>query len=192
LSGKTHAIIFDHVGNTERHGLPDIPRVWTLEAKLKRKKSIPDEEVAISITTCKTVDCFAPYDSRLLRCPYCNSTKTITLSTSIKEVKGDLIELNLDVINMMKKQRGRIDNPPPVPTSQGDLVRLSALKRQRIRKEKQTELRKIISQWAGNMQFLGKSDSEIYKAFYSIAGVDILKAQTLGAGEATRLMEKFQ
>ena len=190
LKGKTHAIIFDHVGNVERHGLPDMPRIWSLEPKIKRKKSILDDELAIPITTCKR--CFAPYDSRLSKCPHCGAVKTVVFRTSIKEVRGNLTELHPDIIKIMKKERDRIDNPPPVPTAQGEIVRLSALKRQRIRKRKQTELRGMISQWAGNLKFSGKTDSEIYKIFYSITGVDILKAQTLGAGDATRLMEKFQ
>lgn len=192
LEGKTHAIIFDHVGNVKRHGLPDMPRVWSLESNFKRTKSTPMEDLAIPITTCKTVGCFAPYDSRLSRCPYCKSIKTISSKTSIKQVKGDLTELHPDTIEIMKGERKKIDNPPPPPALQGDMIRFSVIKRQRIRKEKQIELRSMISQWAGNLRFSGKTDSEIYKIFYFITGVDILKAQTLGAGDATRLMEKLQ
>lgn len=192
LEGKTHAIIFDHVGNVKRHGLPDMPRIWSLEPKLKRIKSISVEELAVSITTCKNIGCFAPYDSKLLSCPYCNSIKTVSSRTSIKQVKGDLTELHQDIIKIMKDKRNRIDNPPPPPTSKGEVIRLSVLKRQRIRREKQIELRSFISQWSGNLSFLGKSDSEIYKIFYSITGVDMLKAQTLGAGDVTQLMEKLQ
>ena len=192
LPGKTHAIIFDHVGNVQRHGFPDMPRIWTLEPKIKRTKSTLTEELAIPITTCKNAGCFAPYDSRLSKCPYCGSVKTINYRTSIEQTKGDLTELHPDIILEMKKARSKIDNPPPPPTSKGEIVRLSVLKRQRIRKEKQIELRSLISQWAGNLRFFGKTDSEIYKIFYSITGVDILKAQTLGAGDATRLMEKLK
>ncbi len=191
LEGKTHAIIFDHVGNVERHGLPDMPRIWSLEPKPKRTKSTPVEELAIPITTCRTVGCFAPYDSKLSRCPYCNSIKTVSSRTSIKQVKGDLTELHPDLIAVMKEERSKIDNPPPPPTMQGEMIRKAVIKRQRIRKEKQIELRRMISQWAGNLRFSGKIDSEIHKIFYSVTGVDILKAQTLGAGDATRLMEKL-
>ena len=192
LKNKTHAIIFDHVGNVERHGLPDTPRIWSLEPKIRQTKSTVAEELVIPITTCKTVGCFAPYDSRLSRCPYCNSVKIISPKTSIKEIKGDLTELHPDIIDQMRREIDKIDNPPPPPTSKGEIVRLSVLKRQRIRKEKQSELRSIISQWAGNLRFIGKTDSEIYKIFYSITGIDILKAQTLGAGDAMQLMEKLR
>lgn len=33
----SRAVIFDHVNNISRHGLPDAPRVWTLEGKPKRE-----------------------------------------------------------------------------------------------------------------------------------------------------------
>lgn len=190
--GKTHAIIFDHVGNVEYHGLPDIPRVWSLEPKYNRRKSTSEDESLIRITICKAIGCFTPYDSRLLKCPYCNMVKIISPRTSIKQVKGDLTELHSDSITLIKKQRDKIDNPTPPPTSKGEIIRLSVLKRQRIRKNKQIELRSLISQWAGNLRFAGKTDTEIYRKFYSITRVDILTAQTLGVGDATKLMEKLQ
>ena len=34
----SRAVILDHVGNVHRHGLPDTPRVWTLESKPKRDR----------------------------------------------------------------------------------------------------------------------------------------------------------
>lgn len=189
LNGKTHAIIFDHVGNVEHHGLPNTTRVWSLEPKSKRKKSTLG---LTSIVICLAVGCFAPYDRKLLRCPYCNTLRIINSRDSIEKVDGNLTELHLDNIALIKKQRNKIDNPTPPPTSKGEIVRLSVLKRQRIRKDKQTELRTFVSQWAGNLRFLGKTDAEIYINFYSITGVDILTAQTLGVGDATQLLEKLQ
>ncbi len=46
------AVILDHVGNCHRHGLPDDPREWSLDAK-KRKPKAP------GITTCET--CFRAF-----------------------------------------------------------------------------------------------------------------------------------
>lgn len=37
------AIILDHVGNVHRHGMPDEPREWTLEGKLKGPKKGPKQ-----------------------------------------------------------------------------------------------------------------------------------------------------
>lgn len=60
-SGDKQAIILDHVGNWERHGLPDDPREWTLEpAKetetgLSKYKRCPEclHPVAKTARTCK-------------------------------------------------------------------------------------------------------------------------------------------
>ncbi len=46
------AVILDHVGSVHRHGLPDDPRDWSLDAK-KRKPKVP------GITTCET--CFRAF-----------------------------------------------------------------------------------------------------------------------------------
>lgn len=190
-AGKKNAIIFDHVGNVQRHGLPDVPRIWNLEPKPKKTRLIDIGQETL-ITICQNIGCFAPYDSKLSKCPYCNNIKTINPKMSIKEIQGDLTELHPDTINRLKIERYNIDNPPLPPTAQGEIVRLSVLKRQRIRKEKQIQLRSKISQWAGNLRFNGKTDSEIYKIFYYITGIDILKAQTLGSGNVDKLMEKLQ
>jgi DNA repair protein RadD len=36
LDGKTQATILDHVGNWERHGLPDRDRDWSLDRRERR------------------------------------------------------------------------------------------------------------------------------------------------------------
>lgn len=63
--GKT-AIIIDHVGNVNRHGLPDTEHTWTLEkANKKRKKS----ENTVKIKTC--TKCYQVYPFEMQVCPYC-------------------------------------------------------------------------------------------------------------------------
>lgn len=61
--GKSHALILDHAGNVNRHGLPDEVREWTLDAK-KRKKSNKDK--APSVRLCPT--CFAALPSGTTNC----------------------------------------------------------------------------------------------------------------------------
>lgn len=188
--GKISAIILDHVGNVERHGFPDMFRQWSLESKRKQTKSTLSIEPIITI--CTTEGCFAPYDSRLTQCPYCNTIKTIHARTTIKQVSGDLTELHIDTIERLKLKRKQIDNPPMAPTNKGEIVRLSVLKRQRIRREKQNILRNIITQWAGNLRFMGNSDSKIYRIFYNLTGVSILEAQALGGSQLDLIIEKLQ
>ena len=40
--GKEHALILDHAGNLARHGLPDAPRVWSLDAQPRRQREHDD------------------------------------------------------------------------------------------------------------------------------------------------------
>lgn len=47
------ALILDHVGNVHRHGLPDAPREWSLDGKLKKSGGV---------ATCK--QCFRAFDSK--------------------------------------------------------------------------------------------------------------------------------
>lgn len=63
------ATILDHVGNVDKHGLPDALRNWTLQGREKKRKD--DEDVGV--TTCQT--CFKVMPSPgspcgAPRCPY--------------------------------------------------------------------------------------------------------------------------
>lgn len=186
---KIKAIILDHVGNVRRHGFPDMSRQWSLDSKRKQKKS---DLYIEQITICTTEGCFAPYDSQLSECPYCNTTKTIDRRTTIKQVEGNLVELHIDTLKELRLKRKQIDDPPPPPTNKGEIVRLSVLKRQRIRRDKQNILRNMITQWAGNLRFMGNSDSQIYKIFYNLTGISVLEAQALGGNQLDQIIRKLQ
>ena len=41
---KTHGTVIDHVGNVVRHGLPDAPRQWSLEAPEGNRKGSSDPD----------------------------------------------------------------------------------------------------------------------------------------------------
>jgi superfamily II DNA or RNA helicase len=49
------ATVLDHVGQVDRHGLPDTPRTWSLDGKPRKKKDAAAD--GPSISTCKT--CYA-------------------------------------------------------------------------------------------------------------------------------------
>lgn len=61
--GKT-SVIIDHVGNVNRHGLPDDDREWSLKSKKTTKA-----ETEIKIKECE--NCFSVYSPKEERCPYC-------------------------------------------------------------------------------------------------------------------------
>jgi DNA repair protein RadD len=52
--GKERALILDFAGNTARHGMPDSPREWSLDAKPRRQREGPEAQ-------------------RLRRCPTCTA-----------------------------------------------------------------------------------------------------------------------
>lgn len=64
--GKEEAIILDHAGNCERHGLPDEPREWILEGSGVAKK---DDGSGPSLRICKK--CFAAQFPGSATCQYC-------------------------------------------------------------------------------------------------------------------------
>lgn len=85
--GKVSAIILDHVGNTMRHGLPDMHRVWSLEGSKRRSRSADPDD--LQIKTCSV--CFLVFSGRM--CPQC---KVAELSTGrqIDEREGELVEVS--------------------------------------------------------------------------------------------------
>lgn len=82
------AIILDHVGNWERHGLPDDPHEWTLDGKLKVKE-VSDKK--------RCPDCMHPVKKTERVCPHCGHMWTQTEETGArampKQVSGELIQI---------------------------------------------------------------------------------------------------
>ena len=64
--GKT-AIIIDHVGNVDRHGLPNADREWSLKGVIKKKQKAKLGEP----TTRTCDDCYATFWSAERICPLC-------------------------------------------------------------------------------------------------------------------------
>lgn len=62
--GKTRLIILDHAGNTSRHGFPDQPREWSLNA-VKRVAA----PAAQALKSCQ--GCSALIPARTMLCPHC-------------------------------------------------------------------------------------------------------------------------
>lgn len=87
--GKTHAIILDHAGNCERHGLPDEARDWSLEGSRKRKK----EDSTVHIKICPS--CFAANASWRKECSCCKYIFAV-VGREVEFVDGQLEEVQAD------------------------------------------------------------------------------------------------
>jgi superfamily II DNA or RNA helicase len=76
------SIIIDHVGNVMRHGLPDTPKNWRLDAK--REKKQPE----IKIRQC--LKCYAVYNSKLSACSECGYKPEVVQKTNKYQIMGDI------------------------------------------------------------------------------------------------------
>jgi superfamily II DNA or RNA helicase len=79
------AIILDHVGNVERHGLPTEERNWTLEGRDKRKR-----DAAPSVRMCPK--CFAANATTARVCGECGHEFT-TEARELEVSSGELVEI---------------------------------------------------------------------------------------------------
>lgn len=192
MIGKLWAIVIDHVGNVIRHGLPDQVRDFTLGRPVPKSKREPDENL-IPLSPC--VECTQPYERIKKVCPYCQHSKVPAGRSAPEFVDGDLFEISQEVLMRMRGEAAavmRTDNIP-VPMGVPAYVEQSIRTKHMHRAAAQSRLRDTLSMWAGwQREIKGRSDSEIYRAFYITYGADILSVQTLGETDADALREKLQ
>ena len=189
---KPHAIIIDHVGNIERHELPDAPQVWTLDRRDRRKKSGPSD--AIPVWACPA--CTAVYERIYPACPYCGHKPIPGSRNGPEQVDGDLIELDPAALAAMRGEVARVDLSPEdyraeLAAKYVPLIgQMAGVKRHKLRQEAQTALRASIAWWAGWQRAGERSDSESYRRFYHMFGIDVLSAQALNTPEALALADQ--
>lgn len=95
--GDKVAIILDHVGNIDRHGLPDEERKWSLDGKKGREKN---GEKAMPIKICKK--CYGAQPSYNRACQYCQEVFEVT-SREIEEVEGELSKVDKEKVKLKNR-----------------------------------------------------------------------------------------
>lgn len=99
---KTGLIIFDHVGNCLRHGLPDDDREWSLEGKEKGKKKAAADEVKIK----QCGSCYAVFRPGPQTCPHCGAP-VAGQQRELEVVEGELQKVDkLAIRKQQKKEQG--------------------------------------------------------------------------------------
>ena len=99
---KTCLIIFDHVGNCLRHGLPDDDREWSLEGKEKGKKKAAADEVKIK----QCGNCYAVFRPGPQTCPHCGAP-VAGQQRELEVVDGELQKVDkLAIRKQQKKEQG--------------------------------------------------------------------------------------
>lgn len=95
----TPAIILDHAGNLKRHGFPDSPYEWSLEAREKQAKGKGAKPVERVVQCPK---CYFAHEPILTRCPNCGHE--YVKGRKLEEVEGNLEELTKEQIQLKNKQ----------------------------------------------------------------------------------------
>jgi len=190
LDGKPHAWVFDHVGNSMRHGLVDAHREWSLDRRERRSRSAPSD--VIPVRTCLNVECMGVYERIEPCCPYCGTVPTPAGRSAPEFVDGDLFELDAATLQRMRGEIDRIDGAPAFPPGVGPEV-VGAIKRTHWeRQQGQQRLRAAIALWAGWRHHLGGDDPRTYRRFWFRYGTDAATAQTLSARDAEALAQRIE
>ena len=82
------AIILDHAGNIDRHGLPDTPRTWSLEGRRKKVKE------PAKVKTCP--HCLAANPVHVKACMECGHPFVPKARNGPDHVEGELQEVTLN------------------------------------------------------------------------------------------------
>jgi superfamily II DNA or RNA helicase len=185
---KSHGTIIDHVGNVLRHRLPDANTVWTLDRKEKRGSSTPDD--VMPLRSCPR--CLGVYEAFRVCCPYCGFKIEPTVRGTPEGVEGDLAEMSEELLARLRGEAGSIDRAPAMPYNAAPVVVASIAKRHRERGESQQALREVMAIYGGWQESLGRSDSEIQRAFFLTFGVDVLSAQGLNRADSDKLKDRVE
>lgn len=87
--GKESAVILDHVANSQRHGMPDDPRAWSLIGREEKRKKDSEN------VSCRQCDkCYAVSPASASKCRECGKPFPIK-SREIEEVAGTLSEVEV-------------------------------------------------------------------------------------------------
>lgn len=98
--GKESAIILDHAGNCERHGLPDEERVWSLDGRGSGKG---DGASAGSVKVCPK--CFAAQFSGAPKCKLCGHVFEVnTAARQVENVDGELVEVDAEALRRKRNE----------------------------------------------------------------------------------------
>lgn len=193
-SSKPKGIVIDHVGNIERHLLPDTPRKWGLEGRTRGSRA--DSGSGIPMWAC--TNCTAAWEKIYTTCKLCGAPMPEPSARSSPEfVDGDLIELSAEILAQLRGEADRVNLNPEdiqieaIQKNMPHIGQLAAVKRHKEWQISQHDLRDSIAWWAGYQKHLGRSDSESYRRFYFAFGVDVLSAQSLNKVDAAALKHKI-
>jgi superfamily II DNA or RNA helicase len=184
-SAKPKAIIIDHVGNYAFHGLPDVPRTYSLDRAECRARPKAGPE---SLKACP--QCTQAFERFLSTCPYCGFAPEPRGRGTPEQVEGDIIELSPEVLASLRGEIALLDGS--APDYGRDVVGNSVRKNHHNKQSAQLTLRGVMAIWAGWRFKLGENMKDANRRFWYTYGMDVLTAQTLGVKDAAELQARIQ
>lgn len=100
--GKDNLVIFDHVGNVLRHGLPDDEREWSLEGRKARTRKKDDDEAVVKIQQCQK--CYHIFRPGVHACPSCGAPIEFKPRVELQIIEADLVKVDLDAQRKQAKR----------------------------------------------------------------------------------------
>ena len=179
--GKT-AYYFDFVGNVRQHGLPDSPRVWSLERRERRNSSGPDDTVPVRVC----IKCTSAYPAIKSKCPHCQTVHVPQSRSGPAQVDGVLAELDPAYV---AQQLGVVAEADAPPKPYGD-AKIDGRNRSLHwdRQQAQKKLRSLIALYGGwKMGAEGMEEAESDRTFFFRYRIDRMNAWALGTKETEKL-----
>lgn len=188
LPGKTHALIIDHVDNVQRHGLPDAPRVWTLDRRERRAAGTPNDVIPVRVC----VGCTSVYERYLTQCPHCGWCHEPSGRSTPEQVDGILSELDPEELARRRGEVAALDGAyaptPGLPAAAQGANRKHHWERQ----EAQRGLRAAMATWGGWKTHEGRAQPEAEALFYFRYGVSLIEAWALPRADAEALRSRIE
>lgn len=190
---KPHAIVIDPVRNWERHGMPNWPRVWSLDTRDRGSRGSNGELIPQRICT----SCTQPYERFYRACPYCAAPVPEPSGRAAPEqVDGDLTELDVDAMTALFKRMEDADLDDAAFRAELHAKHVPIVGHNRLarmhseNKRRRAVLRELVAWWCGAQP--GRELGEIHRRFYHRFGVDIGTAFTLKAADTNALIERIK
>lgn len=197
MPGKPYAMLFDHVGNVQRFGLPDAPRIWTLD---RRERNAKKETGAESLTVCES--CRQPFEARRSVCPHCGERvkpAADNLGRTLKEVEGDLTELSPEILARMRGEVNRVMESPDAVRERflnagaPHIAAAGAAKQHRLRLESLNVLRDVMTSFGDfYREQLGCDVRSAQVTFWQLFNIDVMSAQVLSKNDAEALTQRIR
>ncbi len=184
MAGKEYGIIIDHVGNVDRHGLPDRAQNWTLDRREKARRNKHDPDL-IPLKTC--TGCTGKYEAFYMLCPYCGTENKPVERSTPKQVDGELRELDPAVLKLMRGEIEEIENDPKMPWGVSGNIQVGIINKHAKKQKALTDLQESIRWLGGFHTSKGYTLNQSQKLFYWRFNVDIMSAQALKQKDAEKL-----